>query len=299
LPRHSVHLLCWNHARYLPQAIGSLLAQTERDFEVVFLDNRSTDGSAEVAARLLSYGGLRHKLLLNEEPANVATNINRLFAASTAPLTSFLSGDDWYAPRYVEAMLEAADKHRNAGLFYAGGFIYHQASGKLQPVATERHLSGDLYLALLQRREPMFFVGTCVRRDAFAAVGGFDEGLQVEDLDFFVRLARRFPIQRVDEPLVYYRRSDGAVSSNIRWMVEGWEQFHAKHRHAEGADMGWWMAETYRTYAAAAVDGGQFPLARQLLVRSLRLRPLSADAWRTAAYLLRRGLKRPAGSGTA
>ena len=117
MPRHSVHLLCWNHARYLPQAIGSLHAQTERDFEVVFLDNRSNDGSAELAARLLSESGLPHQLILNEEPANVATNINRLFAASTAPLTSFLSGDDWYAPRYVAAMLEAADAHRDAGLF--------------------------------------------------------------------------------------------------------------------------------------------------------------------------------------
>jgi glycosyltransferase involved in cell wall biosynthesis len=299
LPRHSVHLLCWNHERYLPQAIGSLLAQTERDFEVVFLDNRSADGSAELAARLLADSGLPHKLILNDEPANVATNINRLFAASTAPLTSFLSGDDWYAPRYVAAMLDAADANPDAGLFYAGGFVFHEASGELQPVDTERHLSGDLYLPLLQRRDPMFFVGTCVRRDAFAAVGGFDEQLQVEDLDFFVRLARRFPIQRVDEPLVYYRRSAGAVSSNIRWMVQGWEQFHAKHRHAEGADMRWWMAETYRTYAAAAVDGGQFALARQLLLRSLRLRPLSTDAWRTAAYLLRRGCKRPAQPGTA
>ena len=293
MPRHSVHLLCWNHARYLPQAIGSLAAQTARDFEVVFLDNRSTDGSAELAARLLADAGLPHKIIVNDEPANVATNINRMFAVSTAPLTSFLSSDDWYAPRYVGAMGEAEKAHPLAGLFYAGGFIHHDGTGKLQPVDTSGHLSGDLYLPLLQRRDPMFFVGTCVRREAFQAVGGFDETLQIDDLDFFIRLARRFPIQRVDEPLVYYRRSAEAISSDVAWMVRGWEQFHAKHKDAEGADMRWWMAETYRAYAAVAVDGGQRALARDLLFRSLRLHPLSGTAWRTAAYLLRRTLERP------
>ena len=294
-----MHLLCWNHEVYLGTIIDSLAAQTRSDFEVVFLDNASTDGSAKLATKLLQGSGLEHTIMVNDRPAGIGTNVNRLFAASRGALASSISADDWYAPRYVAAMLEAADASRDAGLFYAGGFIYHEATGELQPVDTQRHLSGDLYLPLLQRRDPMFFVGTCVRRDAFEAVGGFDEGLQVEDLDFFVRLARRYPIQRVDEPLVYYRRSAGAVSSNIRWMVQGWEQFHAKHGGAEGADMRWWMAETYRTYAAAAIDGRQFALARQLLLRSLRLRPLSPHAWRTAAYLLRRGLKRPAQSGTA
>lgn len=287
MPRHSVHLLCWNHARYLGQAIGSLADQTSRDFEVVFLDNRSSDGSAELAAELLAESGLPHTITVNNEPANVATNLNRMFGVSSAPLTSFLSGDDWYAPRYVEAMLEAAEAHPSAGLFYAGGFIFHEESGRLEPVSTSKHLSGDLYLPLMQRRDPMFFVGTCVRREAFDTVGGFDEALQIEDLDFFVRLAQRYPVRRVDEPLVYYRRSAGAISSNIAWMVEGWEQFHLKHRDAEGVDMDWWMAETHRTYAATAVDQEEWALARQLLARSLRRRPLAPTAWRTMAYLLR------------
>ena len=64
------------------------------------------------------------------------------------------------------------------------------------------------------------------------------------------------------------------------------------HKDADGVDMRWWMAETYRAYAAVAVDGGQHALARDLLLRSLRLRPLSGPSWRTAAYLFRRALGR-------
>lgn len=291
MSRFSIHLLCWNHARYLSAAIGSLANQTARDFEVVFLDNRSSDGSPAIAARLFKEFQLPHQIIVNDVPNNIAANINRMFLASSAPLTSSLSCDDWYAPRYVEAMLEAADEHPDAGLFYAGGFIYHEESGKLEPVNSDKHLSGDLFLPLMRRQDPMFFVGTCVRRAAYEAVGGFDETLQIEDLDFFVRLARRFPIQRVDEPLVCYRRSAGAISSNIAWMVKGWEQFHAKHEDAEGIDMNWWMAETYRAYAAVAVDQGDHAAARGLLRSSLRRRPLSLETWRTAAYLLRRALR--------
>lgn len=290
MPRHSVHLLCWNHARYLPQAIGSLADQTVRDFEVIFLDNRSSDGSAELAAELLAGTGLPHSIIVNDESANVATNLNRMFKVSSAPLTSFLSGDDWYAPRYVEAMLAAAEADPAAGLFYAGGFHFFEESGALEPVSTAKHLSGDLYLPLMRRQDPMFFVGTCVRREAFEAIGGFDEALQIEDLDFFVRLAQRYPVRRVDEPLVCYRRSAGAISSNIGWMVDGWEQFQAKHKSAQGVDMNWWLAETYRTYAAVAIDQKDWGMARRLLVRSLKRRPLAPVTWRTGAYLLRTAL---------
>ncbi len=290
-PKLSVHLLCWNHERYLEAVIASLAEQTCREFEVVFLDNASTDGSVALAGRLLSSAGVEHRMLVNERPAGIATNVNRLFAASRGALASSLSTDDWYAPRYVEAMLAAADRYPEAGLFYPGGFIYHEESGALSPVPGDTFLSGDLYLPLLQRRDPMFFVGTCVRRAAFDAVGGFDEALRIEDLDFFVRLARLYPIQRVDEPLVYYRRSGGSVSSNIAWMAGGWEQFHAKHRYAEGVDMTWWLAEAYRSCAAVAVDRGEHRLARTLLAKALKRRPLASATWRTAAYLLRRTLK--------
>lgn len=218
----SILLLCWNQARYLEQCIAALGEQTSRDFEVIFLDNCSTDGSATLATELLQKFGVKHRVLENQRPAGVSANINRLFAASRAQLVSFLAADDWYAPRYVEAMHAAAAARPEAGLFYAGGFIYHDETGQLDPVPTDKHRSGDLYLPLLRREDPLFFVGTCCRRHAFEAIGGFDEQLQIEDLDFFVRLARRYPIQRVDEPLVYYRRSAGAVSSNIPWMVQGW-----------------------------------------------------------------------------
>lgn len=290
MSRLSILLLCWNHARFLERCIGALAAQTCRDFDVVFLDNGSTDGSENLARKLLREARIPHRILVNKTPAGIATNVNRQFASSGAALAASLSTDDWYAPRYVEAMLEAADAYPEAGLFYPGGWIYFDETGQMEPVDTASHLSGDLYLPLMRRQKPMFFVGTCCRRTAFDAIGGFDEELQIEDYDFFVRLACRFPIQCVDEPLVYYRRSAGAISSNFEWMIEGWEQFYRKHKDLPDIDLEDWMAETYRAHAALAIDQGSHAVARRLLRRSLELKPFRLSSYRTLAYLLRRSI---------
>ncbi len=290
MPSQSVLLLCWNHEAYLEQSIRSLAVQSERNFEVIFLDNMSSDGSVALARRLLSESGLPHQIIVNDSPANIATNINRMFAEANAPLISFLSTDDWYSPDYVEKMQAAWRAHPDAGLFYADGWTYWNEEDRLERIDSAGHVSGNILPQLLTGRESFFFVGTCLPSRIFKEVGGFDETLRIDDLDFFIRIARNHPFQRVDAPLVTYRKSRTAVSADSRFMIAGWEEYQRKYRGADFWDVDAWMAEMYRRYAATSIDAGDYRLAAELVAKSLRLRPFSAESYRTAAYLLRRSV---------
>ena len=104
----TVLLLCWNHENYIEQCIDALMAQTSQDFDIIFLDNVSSDGSAVLAARLLAKSGIPYRILTNDRPQTISANLNRMLGEAKGKLISFLSTDDWFAPRYVQAMTEAA-----------------------------------------------------------------------------------------------------------------------------------------------------------------------------------------------
>jgi GT2 family glycosyltransferase len=284
----SVLLLCWNHARYLPQCIEALAKQTDRSFEIVFLDNASTDGSFELAADLLRSHDLPARLLRNGEPAAIPVNLNRLLGASTGDLVAPLSTDDWYEEGYVAAMRAAASAHPEAGWFGCNGSLYFDDTGERRPMADDEFRSGSVLLDLLEGRQPVHFVGCCYRREALQEVGGWDERMAVEDRDLFVRLAQACAVRCLPERLVYYRRSAASASANPAFMVKSFLPFFAKHRQLFGRRYHPQVGRMYALNGVLAVDRGEFRLARTYLTRALRHSPMQLTAWRGLFYLLRR-----------
>ena len=292
-PRISILLLCWNHAQFLEQCIGGLAAQNDRDFEILFLDNVSSDGSFEIAHGLFDRFGLTAKMLRNDQPRSIPANFNRLLADSSGDIVAPLSTDDWYEPDYVAALAAAAASDREAGWFSCGGWLYFGAERRSEPVDDTRFVTDrPVGEVILDGGEPHFFVGCAYRRSALASVGGWDEQQLIEDRDLFLRLSRHFPHHRIARRLVHYRRSSAAASANAAFMLEGWERFFAKHAAAFGPRLAARRAETYRSYAALLTDQGDVRGALAAMIKALRLRPLAPLSWRTLAYLARRALGR-------
>ena len=288
MPPLSILILCWNQERYLEQCIGSVAGQTSRDFEVVFLDNASTDSSFEVASRLFRDHGIDARLLRNERPERIPGNCNRLVAAATGELVVPLAADDWFAPQYVEVMIDAAKRDPDAGWFCPNGWFYWEEDQRLEKVDSSAFLSGDVSRPLLRGETPFMFVGCCYRRSALEAIGGWDEDQLIEDRDLFLRLSLKFPMRFVDERIAYYRRSTSTTSQDPEFMVRGWEKFYPKHRAHFGRGYNKQLAEMYRSYAALAIDRGRLGLAARVLMKSLALRPFAMPAYRTMVHFLRR-----------
>jgi glycosyltransferase involved in cell wall biosynthesis len=293
-PKLSILLLCWNHARFLKECIGSIARQTRQDFEIVFLDNVSTDGSFELAAQLFDRFGLTARMIRNEQPQSIPANANRLLAASSGGIVAPLSTDDWYDEAYVETMLAAAGENPDASWFSCSGWLFFDAEGRTEPFDETRIVADrPVSEVILAGGEPHFFVGCAYRRSALDAIGGWDENQLIEDRDLFLRLAQRFKHHRIAGRLVHYRRAGTTASANAKLMLEGWDRFFTKHAALFGTQLTSQWAECMRTNAALLIDQGHLRAASKVLLKALTLKPLKLSTWRTLGYLGRAGLSRP------
>lgn len=289
MARLTILLLCWNHERYLEQAIIGLAQQRERDFSVVFLDNVSTDDSVGLARRLLEQSGIDFQLIENERPRTISANLNAMLAKATGDLVTFHSADDWLAPRYVEAMIEAADRHPDAGWFSGGGWRFDDVTGTSEPIETAQFAGREDILAeLMAGREPFFFAGHCYCRSDLEAIGGWDDDQSIEDADLFFRLARRTRHIIVHEKLFHYRKHAGGASSDPAYMIAALEKFYVKHRAAfPRRQLRRRRSDMLRIYASLHADRGERAAATTAAFRALVLMPTEGKKWRTLVYALR------------
>ena len=286
-PSLTVLLLCWNHRAYLEQCIAGLTAQSDREFEIIFLDNFSSDGSFEEARRLFDRHELRVTMMRNEANQRIAPNLNRLLAAATTDLVSALSTDDWFLPRYVEAMRGAAQAEPDILWYFGGRFEFYQATGRTsEPLIDFR--DGEVTVDFTGVSWPINMVGCCYRRVALVALGGWDEAMTVEDTDMFYRLSRCGRCRLVPEPLVTYRVRLGSASGDRDFINRGWREFVTKHGAQFPRGGLTLLAEVLRTSAALSIDRGHYGDAARYLAEAVRLHPLNRHNPRTAAYLARR-----------
>lgn len=290
-PSLSILLLCWNHAAYLEECIAGIANQTDRDFEVIFLDNVSTDGSFELAGKLFAQYGVEATLLRNDVPQGISKNANTLRAHSSGEIICHQSTDDYYFPRFVEAMRAAAVEHPEALWLFGGHCTYLEGEGlDRQPI--ERLRDGIVPLALFPWNTNINQNGCAFRRDAIEAIGGYDEAQPVEDLDLTFRLALRGPCHLVREWLAVYRLHRGGVSKNVAFMADALTAFYDKHgSHFPGGGKRA-LSEAIRVMGAAEVDQRRFGAGADMLRRAFVADMSNTQVLRSAAYLARARLVR-------
>jgi len=213
-PALSIVMPAFNVAEYIDRAIDSVLAQTFTDFELVIVDDVSTDDTWDIITRRAAEDP-RIKPFRSEKNAGVGPTINRGIQLSRAPLIGRLDADDMSTPDRFEkqiALLEANPHFAVVGT-YASHINENDHVLSLSPTGPG---SEEEYHELRGRGEPtMVFGGSALfRRELFDEVGGFDPALvNAEDLDLFDRMSDHGPVVAVPEPLLLYRLHG---TSNVR-----------------------------------------------------------------------------------
>jgi GT2 family glycosyltransferase len=220
-PALTVQLVVRNMERWLPTALDSLRAQTRRDFEVVAVDDDSTDATAAILQRA---PGLELRYVHTSGMRLGATR-NLAIDSARGAVVATLDGDDAWLPWYVERVLAQFESQPSADIVSTEMFLaleddlttdrYYADSGDL------RWFEEDQLLHML--RTNFIAPNHAVRRCVFDALGGYDPDLQVcEDQDLWVRsFASGFRAVYEAHPCAVYRlRSDSTVSSRTR-LVRG------------------------------------------------------------------------------
>jgi glycosyltransferase involved in cell wall biosynthesis len=207
-PLVSAVITTYNYARFLPGAIEGVLGQTYPNVEVVVVDDGSTDATREVVSRY-SGRGVRYVFQDNAGPGPAR---NRGMEATQGPLVAFCDADDVWLPDKIATQLAHLRRHPELGLVTAHAYACDEALRPMSIVHAARGDSEYVFEALLVRN--IVLNPTCVlaRRSALDAIGGFSDVPKWEDWDTWLRLAKRFPIGFVDQPVAYVRRHDGSLS---------------------------------------------------------------------------------------
>jgi len=115
MARLSVHLVAWNGAKYIPHALASLRAQTSKDWELLVIDNASTDGSRELFKKELENFPVPARLIANATNLGFAKGHNQAVCETSAPYFQLYNQDIYLAPDYIERVVGMMDAHPEAG----------------------------------------------------------------------------------------------------------------------------------------------------------------------------------------
>lgn len=244
-PKASVIIPVYNGEKYVGAAIDSLLAQTLEDWELVIVDDGSTDGTAAVLAPYASDPRIRIRRQENHGPW-APRNLG--LALSQGEHMAFLDADDQWVPSYLERMVRALIANPSAVAAFTG-WQYVDECGVPLPQAIipaagdERRLHKEL-----RWHNTLVPSGVVVRRAAITQCQGFDIRLiRSADWDLWLRLLELGPFVAVPDRLVWYRTHSENVSDDIASMEAATRLVMQRHVPVEG-DPACWSEDERRAH---------------------------------------------------
>jgi glycosyltransferase involved in cell wall biosynthesis len=201
-PAISVLMPLRNAARFLEEALESLASQTFRNFEIVAVDNGSTDGTFDI---LLNWARREPRLRpLRLEHAQLAAALNHAASVARSPLLARLDGDDVAYPGRLAAQLAAMEARPAAGVIGSAAELIDGAGrplGELKPPQRHRDICARQRISC-----GLIASSTLMRANSFRQVGGYRTGLNVsEDFDLYSRMSEHCELANLDEILIGYR----------------------------------------------------------------------------------------------
>jgi glycosyltransferase involved in cell wall biosynthesis len=231
-PVVSVVTIFLNAATYFEEAIASVLAQTDPRWELLLVDDGSTDGSTEIAERHARARPGQIKVLTHPGRQNLGMSASRNagLRAARGAYVAFLDADDVWLPAKLERQLAAFAAHPEAALVYGPTLLWYSWTGEPADHGRDRlRILGVPPETLVQPptlipsflRETAQTPSTCgllVRREAALAVDGFEEAFRgmFEDQVFLYKLLLRYPAWVTGECLDRYRQHPGSHSVTAR-----------------------------------------------------------------------------------
>jgi glycosyltransferase involved in cell wall biosynthesis len=210
----SVIIPAYNAECTILETIASVQEQTFSDFEVIVINDGSTDRTLE---RLATVKDSRLKVV-SYENGGVSVARNHGMAHATGEFISFIDADDLWTLDKLELQLAALQKHPEAGVAYSWTSNMSD-EGKSFDIGHSPIFTGNVYPELLVTNFIANGSNLLIRREAIESVGDFDPALSgCADWDFYVRLAARWHFVVVPKLQILYRQSSGSMSSKIETM---------------------------------------------------------------------------------
>jgi glycosyltransferase involved in cell wall biosynthesis len=206
-----------NYARYLPVAVESVLAQTFSDWELVIIDDGSTDATPEAVRPFLADPRI-HYTRADRLGQSRAKNLG--IRLSRGEFIAFLDADDAWEPAKLERQLPLFENRPELGVVYCRRSLMNESGTRIKS-GDPTHPPRGRILERMVVQNHVCFSSAVVRRIVLSHVGAFDPELELAvDFDLWLRVARHYEFDYVDEELVRYRTGHGNLSRRLADRVD-------------------------------------------------------------------------------
>ena len=221
-PTVSVLITVYNCGQYLLDAVHSVLQSTFTDFELIIVDDCSSDKSVEVAEECVAEDS-RARLYVNEENLGDYANRNRAASYAYGKYLKYLDADDIIYPYSLQIMMDAMKRYTDAGLALAG------EKGPGDPPCPQKFTPREAYRS--------FFLGrnilksgpsdAIIDRARFEQVGGFSGRQYIGDTELWLKLAAQAPVVKLQPGLTWWRHHEEQQTASE---LQNPEVFNTRHQ---------------------------------------------------------------------
>jgi glycosyltransferase involved in cell wall biosynthesis len=285
-PTVSVVIATYNYGAFLPKALDSVLTQTFADYEIIVVNDGSTDNTDEVVKPYLEHPKVRYYKKAN---GGQATAKNLGISKAKGEYVAFLDADDFWLPEKLERQLKLFRENPAVGVVYSA-IRTVGPEGEEVPFEMPACVRGKI-LKRLYGNSFICFSSSMMRRELFEKYGVFDESFGMAiDYDLWLRLSLVTEFDFVPEPLVFFRLGHGQMSSNLDgrdyWARFIEKRFRESHPERVTPEM-MKDCEFDRIYTRFRRFEKGAPLkALRAILQMARLRPWSRTPYRSLGRLI-------------
>ncbi|MGA2159071.1 MAG: glycosyltransferase [Dehalococcoidia bacterium] len=277
-PAVTIVIPTFNRSFILGRAIKSVLNQTYPHFELIIVDDCSTDNTEEIVR---SFSDERIRYLRHNKNSGVSAARNTGIIATQNKYVSFLDDDDELLPAFLEKQMEAiVNAAERVGVIYAD-LLTEYYQGYRRSVTNKE---GNIYKKALRLNFDVPMQSLLIKVDCFKTAGLFDEDLTfAEDIDMVIRLSRHFQFIHVDQPLVIKHATAGAMCCEPGVFIRGFKALLDKHTEELKKD-GQALSQFYLHIGHFLFVDGQEREARQYICKAMGASPCNLKA--VGVYLM-------------
>jgi glycosyltransferase involved in cell wall biosynthesis len=229
-PLVSVVITTYNHAAFLPDAIGSVLGQTYKNIELIVIDDGSTDNTKGL---MCLYPQVKYHF---QENRGLPAARNTGAILSSGVYIVFLDADDMFYPDAIAVNVKYFSEHPEYGFISGGHDLMTEDKQIMDSPEWQQFPSKDHYLSLLRNDYISMHAAVMYRKEVFTD-HHYDETLiSCEDYDFYLQIAKNYPVLSHNIKLAAYRKHANSMSMNILQMYHSAIKVIHKHYHTNAGD---------------------------------------------------------------
>ena len=248
-PLVSIIIPSYNHAKYIKKCLHSAISQTYSNFEIIVIDDGSSDGSHDLLTKLSRQHNFKY---VHRENKGLIATLNEALELVNGTYFTMLGSDDYFEKDKLKLQVEYFKHNPEVALCY-GELTYIDDKGTVKKKAKTKHYKNGMVFKKLLNSCFIPLPTVMLKTDVVKEFGGFDSRFFLEDYPLWLKITQKYPVGHINKNLTFYRLHNNNVSSNIVKMVKEVERIledyneDSSYKNAMSKNYLRWFADLSKT----------------------------------------------------